>query len=50
MTADDVSGLITRVQALLPLLAGPLGAAGDLWTVWRLVNLPIDHNPRRRTR
>src|SRR6185312_14505717 len=29
---------------------GPLGAAGDLWTVWRLINLPIDYNPPRRTR
>jgi ATP-dependent RNA helicase SUPV3L1/SUV3 len=38
------------VHALLPLLRGPLGAAGDLWTVWRLINLPIDYNPPRRTR
>jgi ATP-dependent RNA helicase SUPV3L1/SUV3 len=50
MTADDVTGLIARVQALMPLLEGLLGAAGDLWTVWRLINLPIDHNPPRRTR
>jgi ATP-dependent RNA helicase SUPV3L1/SUV3 len=50
MTADDVTGLIVRVHALLPLLKGPLGAAGDLWTVWRLINLPIDYNPPRRTR
>jgi ATP-dependent RNA helicase SUPV3L1/SUV3 len=50
MTADDVTGLIVRVHALLPLLRGPLGAAGDLWTVWRLINLPIDYNPPRRTR
>src|SRR3954466_754467 len=50
MTADDVTNLIVRVQALLPLLRGPLGAAGDLWTVWRLLNLPIDYNPPRRTR
>ena len=39
-----------RVHALLPLLRGPLGAAGDLETVWRLVNLAIDYNPPRRTR
>ena len=38
------------MHALLPLLKGPLGAAGDLWTVWRLINLPIDYNPPRRTR
>ncbi|MCW2702220.1 MAG: putative helicase [Blastococcus sp.] len=50
MTADDVTSLIVRVHALLPLLKGPLGAAGDLWTVWRLINLPIDYNPPRRTR
>jgi ATP-dependent RNA helicase SUPV3L1/SUV3 len=50
MTADDVTGLVVRVHALLPLLKGPLGAAGDLWTVWRLVNLPIDYSPPRRTR
>jgi ATP-dependent RNA helicase SUPV3L1/SUV3 len=50
MTADDVTGLIVRVHALLPLLRGPLGAAGDLDTVWRLVNLAIDYNPPRRTR
>ena len=50
MTADDVTSLIVRVRALLPLLRGPLGAAGDLWTVWRLINLPIDYNPPRRTR
>jgi ATP-dependent RNA helicase SUPV3L1/SUV3 len=50
MTADDVTGLIVRVHALLPVLKGPLGAAGDLWTVWRLINLPIDYNPPRRTR
>ena len=50
MTADDVTGLIVRVQALLPLLRGPLAAAGDLDTVWRLVNLAIDYNPPRRTR
>jgi ATP-dependent RNA helicase SUPV3L1/SUV3 len=50
MTADDVTNLIVRVHALLPLLRGPLGAAGDLWTVWRLINLPIDYNPPRRTR
>ena len=50
MTADDVTPLIVRVHALLPLLKGPLGAAGDLWTVWRLINLPIDYNPPRRTR
>jgi ATP-dependent RNA helicase SUPV3L1/SUV3 len=50
MTPDDVSSLVLRVQALLPLLRGPLGAAGDLDTVWRLVNLAIDYNPPRRTR
>jgi ATP-dependent RNA helicase SUPV3L1/SUV3 len=50
LTADDVTSLIVRVRALLPLLRGPLGAAGDLWTVWRLINLPIDYNPPRRTR
>ncbi|TFV64018.1 UNVERIFIED_ORG: helicase [Bacillus sp. AZ43] len=50
MTADDVTGLVVRVHALLPLLRGPLGRAGDLWTVWRLINLPIDYNPPRRTR
>ncbi|TFV68383.1 helicase [Blastococcus sp. CT_GayMR20] len=50
MTADDVTSLIVRVHALLPLLRGPLGVAGDLWTVWRLINLPIDYNPPRRTR
>ena len=50
MTADDVTSLIVRVHALLPLLQGPLGAAGDLWTVWRLINLPIDYTPPRRTR
>ena len=50
MTADDVTSLVLRVQALLPLLRGPLGAAGDLDTVWRLVNLPIDYDPPRRTR
>ncbi|RBY81490.1 helicase [Blastococcus sp. TF02-09] len=50
MTADDVTSLVLRVHALLPLLRGPLGAAGDLQTVWRLVNLAIDYNPPRRTR
>jgi ATP-dependent RNA helicase SUPV3L1/SUV3 len=50
MTADDVTSLVLRVHALLPLLRGPLGAVGDLWTVWRLINLPIDYNPPRRTR
>ncbi|GAB3352406.1 helicase-related protein [Modestobacter lapidis] len=50
MTADDVTSLVVRVHALLPLLRGPLGAAGDLDTVWRLVNLAIDYNPPRRTR
>ena len=50
MTADDVTSLVVRVHALLPLLRGPLGAAGDLETVWRLVNLAIDYNPPRRTR
>src|SRR3954471_15213599 len=50
MTADDVTSLVVRVHALLPLLKGPLGAVGDLWTVWRLINLPIDYNPPRRTR
>ncbi|MGY1702722.1 helicase-related protein [Geodermatophilus sp. SYSU D00766] len=50
MTPDDVGPLVLRVQALLPLLRGPLGAAGDLHTVWRLVNLPIDYSPPRRTR
>jgi ATP-dependent RNA helicase SUPV3L1/SUV3 len=50
MTADDVTSLVVRVNALLPLLQGPLGAAGDLDTVWRLVNLAIDYNPPRRTR
>ncbi|WP_409331329.1 helicase-related protein [Trujillonella humicola] len=47
MTADDVSSLVLRVQALL---RGPLGAAGDLDTVWRLVNLAVDYDPPRRTR
>ena len=50
MTADDVTSLVLRVHALLPLLRGPLGAVGDLDTVWRLVNLAIDYNPPRRTR
>ncbi|WP_448614684.1 helicase-related protein [Modestobacter sp. URMC 112] len=50
MTADDVTSLVVRVHALLPMLRGPLGAAGDLDTVWRLVNLAIDYNPPRRTR
>src|SRR3954451_15858402 len=50
MTADDVTSLVLRVHALLPLLRGPLGAVGALWTVWRLINLPIDYNPPRRTR
>jgi ATP-dependent RNA helicase SUPV3L1/SUV3 len=50
MTGDDVTSLILRVHALLPLLRGPLGPAGDLETVWRLVNLAIDYNPPRRTR
>ena len=50
MTADDVTSLIVQVHALLPLLDGPLGAAGGLWNVWRLINLPIDYNPPRRTR
>jgi ATP-dependent RNA helicase SUPV3L1/SUV3 len=50
MTADDVTSLVLRVHALLPLLRGPLGAAGDLRTVWRLVNLAIDYNPPRRIR
>ncbi|MCZ2817246.1 helicase-related protein [Modestobacter sp. VKM Ac-2984] len=50
MTADDVSGLVLRVHALLPMLRGPLGEAGDLQTVWRLINLAIDYNPPRRTR
>jgi ATP-dependent RNA helicase SUPV3L1/SUV3 len=50
MTADDVTSLVLRVHALLPLLKGPLGAAGDLDTIWRLVNLAIDYNPPRRTR
>ncbi len=48
MTPDDVTGLIVRVQALLPMLRGPL--ATDLWTVWRLINLAIDHDPPRRVR
>lgn len=48
MTPDDVTGLIIRVQALLPMLRGPL--ATDLWTVWRLINLAIDHDPPRRVR
>jgi ATP-dependent RNA helicase SUPV3L1/SUV3 len=50
MTADDVTSLIVRVQALLPKLDGPLGAAGGLWNVWRLINLPIDYSPPRRIR
>jgi ATP-dependent RNA helicase SUPV3L1/SUV3 len=50
VTPDDVTSLVLRVQALLPLLRGPLGAAGDLHTVWRLVELAIDYNPPRRTR
>ncbi len=50
MTPDDVGTLVLRVQALLPMLRGPLGAAGDLHTVWRLVNLAIDYQPPRRTR
>src|SRR3954465_225137 len=50
MTADDVTSLILRVHALLPLLRGPLAAAGDLETVWRLGNPAIDYNPPRRTR
>ncbi len=50
MTPDDVAGLVTRVQALLPLLRGPLADVGDLATVWRLVALPIDHDPPRRVR
>ncbi len=50
MTADDVGTMVMRVQALLPLLRGPLGVAGDLDTVWRLVNLAIDYDPPRRTR
>lgn len=50
MTADDVTSLVLRVHALLPMLRGPLGEAGDLRTVWRLVNLAIDYNPPRRTR
>lgn len=48
MTPDDVSGLVLRVHALLPMLRGPLAA--DLFTVWRLVNLAIDHDPPRRVR
>lgn len=48
MTPDDVSGLVLRVHALLPMLRGPL--ATDLWTVWRLVNLAIDHDPPRKVR
>ncbi len=48
MTPDDVSGLVLRVHALLPMLRGPLAA--DLYTVWRLVNLAIDHDPPRRVR
>ncbi len=50
VTPDDVTSLVLRVQALLPLLRGPLGAAGDLHTVWRLVELAIDYSPPRRTR
>ncbi|MGY1786662.1 helicase-related protein [Geodermatophilus sp. SYSU D00698] len=50
MTPDDVGELVLRVRALLPLLRGPLGAVGDLRTVWRLVQLPIDYEPPRRTR
>ncbi|SDN74424.1 helicase-related protein [Geodermatophilus sp. DSM 45219] len=50
MTADDVTTLVLRVRALLPLLRGSLGAAGDLETVWRLVELAIDYDPPRRTR
>jgi ATP-dependent RNA helicase SUPV3L1/SUV3 len=50
MTADDVTDLVVRVHALLPLLRGPLGVGADLETVWRLVTLPIDYNPPRRTR
>ncbi|PWW21878.1 ATP-dependent RNA helicase SUPV3L1/SUV3 [Geodermatophilus normandii] len=50
VTPDDVSELVLRVEALLPLLRGPLGAVGDLQTVWRLVSLPIDYDPPRRTR
>ena len=48
MTPDDVSGLVLRVHALLPMLRGPL--ATDLWTVWRLINLAIDHDPPRKVR
>ncbi|WP_225234115.1 helicase-related protein [Klenkia terrae] len=48
MVPDDVSGLVLRVHALLPMLRGPL--ATDLWTVWRLINLAIDHDPPRKVR
>ncbi|QNG39192.1 helicase [Geodermatophilaceae bacterium NBWT11] len=48
MTPDDVTGLVIRVQALLPMLRGPL--ATDLWTVWRLINLAVDHDPPRKVR
>ncbi|MGR6964661.1 helicase-related protein [Geodermatophilus sp. URMC 61] len=50
VTGDDVSGLVERAEALLPLLEGPVGASTDLETVWRLVTLPIDFDPPRRTR
>ncbi|WP_245743268.1 hypothetical protein [Geodermatophilus poikilotrophus] len=50
MTGDDVSGLVERAEALLPLLAGLVGESTDLGTVWRLVTLPIDFEPPRRTR
>ncbi len=50
VTGDDVSGLVERAEALLPLLAGPVGESTDLGTVWRLVTLPIDFEPPRRTR
>ncbi|MGY1812637.1 helicase-related protein [Blastococcus sp. SYSU D00820] len=50
VTGDDVSALVERAEALLPLLEGPVGDTTDLATVWRLVTLPIDHDPRRRTR
>ena len=51
MTADDVTSLDrSACTPCCRCCKGPLGAAGDLWTVWRLINLPIDYNPPRRTR
>ena len=48
--ADDVAPLIDRLQALLPGLPTAEVEVADVDLVWRLVCLPIDFDPPRRTR